>query len=168
MKAAWYEHQGPARDVLAISEMDTPMPGDGEVPIRIAASGISPDDVRKRQEAFRVGMPFPRIVPHSDCAGTIDEVGAGVPVARIGQRVWCYGAQTYRPFGTAAEYTVVPAHQAVPLPAGASMEHGACLGIPGMTAYHTLQVAGLLAGRRCWYKARLVQSAPCELTELFA
>jgi NADPH2:quinone reductase len=147
MKAAWYEKQGPARDVLVLGEMDTPMPGEGEVRIRIEASAINPGDVKKRQDAFGVGMPFPRIVPHSDGAGTADAVGAGVPDSWIGQRVWCYGAQTYRPFGTAAEYTVVPLAQAVRLPAAASMEQGACLGIPGITAYRTVQVAGDLAGK---------------------
>jgi NADPH2:quinone reductase len=147
MKAAWYEHQGPARDVLVVGEMDAPMPGEGEVRIRIEASGINPGDVKKRQDAFGVGMPFPRIVPHSDGAGTVDAAGAGVPDSWIGQRVWCYGAQTYRPFGTAAEYTVVPLGQAVRLPAAASMEQGACLGIPGITAYRAVQIAGDLAGK---------------------
>jgi NADPH2:quinone reductase len=147
MKAAWYEHQGSARDVLVAGEMDAPTPGEGEVRIRIEASGINPGDVKKRQDAFGVGMPFPRIVPHSDGAGTVDAVGAGVPDSWIGQRVWCYGAQTYRPFGTAAEYTVVPLHQAVRLPAAASMEQGACLGIPGISAYRAVQLAGRLAGK---------------------
>jgi NADPH2:quinone reductase len=147
MKAAWYEHQGPARDVLVVGEMDAPMPGEGEVRIRIEASGINPGDVKKRQDAFGVGMPFPRIVPHSDGAGTVDAVGTGVPDSWIGQRVWCYGAQSYRPFGTAADYTVVPLHQAILLPAAASMEQGACLGIPGITAYRAVQVAGDLVGK---------------------
>jgi NADPH2:quinone reductase len=147
MKAAWYEQQGPARDVLVIGEMDTPMPAEGEVRIRIEASGINPGDVRKREDAFGVGMPFPRIVPHSDGAGMVDAVGSGVPDSWIGQRVWCFGAQTYRAFGTAAEYTVVPLHQAVRLPAAASMEQGACLGIPGITAYRVVQVAGDLVGK---------------------
>jgi NADPH2:quinone reductase len=147
MKAAWYEHQGPARDVLVVGEMDAPIPGDGEVRIRIEASGINPGDVKKRQDAFGVGMPFPRIVPHSDGAGTVDAVGTGVPDSWIGQRVWCYGAQSYQPFGTAADYTVVPLRQAILLPAAASMEQGACLGIPGLTAYRAVQVAGDLAGK---------------------
>jgi NADPH2:quinone reductase len=147
MKAAWYEHQGTASDVLVVGEMDAPMPGEGEVRIRIEASGISPGDVKKRQDAFGVGMPFPRIVPHSDGAGTVDAVGIGVPDSWIGQRVWCYGAQSYRPFGTAADYTVVPLRQAILLPATATMEQGACLGIPGVTAYRAVQVAGDLAGK---------------------
>jgi NADPH2:quinone reductase len=147
MKAAWYEHQGPARDVLVVGEMDTPMPGAGEVRIRLAASGINPGDVKKREDAFSVGMPYTRVVPHSDGAGIVDAAGNGVPDSWIGRRVWCYGAQTYRPFGTAAEYVVVPVHQAVPLPAVASFGQGACLGIPGITAYRAVQVAGDLSGR---------------------
>lgn len=147
MKAAWYERQGPARDVFVVGDMDTPTPGPGEVRIRIAASGINPGDVRKRQDAFGVGMPYPRIVPHSDGAGTIDAVGAGVCASLVGQRVWCWGAQTYRPFGTAAEFTVVPLIQAVPLPEAATMAQGACLGIPGITAFRALQVGGDLRGK---------------------
>lgn len=130
MKAAWYEKQGPAREALVVGDMEMPMPGEGEVRIRIAASGINPGDTRMRQDAFGVGMPYPRVLPHSDGAGTIDAVGSGVPEAWIGQQVWYWGAQTYQPFGSAAEYTVVPLRQAVAIPAGASMEQGAYLGIP--------------------------------------
>jgi len=106
MDAAWYEKQGPARDVLVVGQMRDPEPGPGEVRIRVAASGINPGEVKKRQNAFGVGMPHPRVIPHSDGAGTIDRAGEGVSASRIGERVWCYGAQSYRPFGTAAEYVV--------------------------------------------------------------
>jgi len=147
MKAAWYEKQGTARHVLVVGEMDDPQPGEGEVRIRLVASGINPGDVKKRQDAFLYGMPYPRVIPHSDGAGTIDQVGRGVPKDWIGKRVWCYGAQTYRPFGTAAEYTVVPVHQAVPLPPTVSMEQGACLGIPGITAHRSVHVGGPIDGQ---------------------
>jgi NADPH:quinone reductase len=92
MKAAWYEKQGPARDVLVVGEMDEPQPGAGEVRIRVAASGINPGDVKKREDFFHLGMAYPRVIPHSDGAGTIDEIGDGVPKRWSGQRVWCYGA----------------------------------------------------------------------------
>src|SRR4051812_9649934 len=147
MNAAWYEKQGPARDVLVIGKMPDPEPGPGEVRIRVAASGINPGDVKKRQDAFGYGMPYPRVIPHSDGAGVIDRAGGGVPAPRVGERVWCYGAQTYRPFGTAAEYVVVPSGQAVPLPDGISFEQGACLGIPGITAHRCVHVAGPVSGR---------------------
>jgi NADPH:quinone reductase len=147
MRAAWYERQGPARDVLTVGEMADPQPGAGEVRIRIAASGVNPGDVKKREDAFGLGMSYPRVIPHSDGAGVIDSVGEGVPEDWVGRRVWCYGAQSYRPFGTAAEFTVVPLDHAAPLPDGASMEQGACLGIPGITAYGAVSVAGPLEGR---------------------
>src|SRR5688572_30372931 len=131
MQAAWYEKQGRAREVLVVGTLPDPEPESGEVRIRMAASGINPGDVKKRQDAFGYGMPFPRVIPHSDGAGTIEEVGAGVPGDRVGERVWCYGAQTYRAFGTAAEYVVVPSSQAVRLPDAVPFEQGACLGIPG-------------------------------------
>lgn len=147
MKAAWYEQQGPAREVLTVGEMDDPVPGPGELRIRVAASGVNPGDIKKRRNEFGYGMPCPRVIPHSDGAGEVDQVGDGVSGDWLGERVWCFGAQTGRPFGTAAEYTVVPAQQAVLLPEGASMEQGACLGIPGITGYRAVHAAGPPAGR---------------------
>ena len=146
MRAAWYEKQGDARDVLTLGEMDDPQPLVGEVRIRVAASGVNPGDVKKRKDSFGVGMPYRRVIPHSDGAGTIDAVGENVSQEWIGRRVWCYGAQSYRPFGTAAEYTVVPLEQAAPLPETVPVEQGACLGIPGITAYRAVQVGGSVKG----------------------
>ena len=147
MKAAWYEKQGPPREVLTVGEMPDPAPGPGELRIRVAASGINPGDTKKRGDAFGVGMPYPRVIPHSDGAGRVDQVGDGVSSEWLGKSVWCYGAQSYRPFGTAAEFTVVPAAQAVRLPANVTPEQGACLGIPGITAHRAVHVAGSVSGR---------------------
>jgi len=91
-------------------------------------------------------MPYPRVISHSDGAGTVDVVGERVSQEWIGRRVWCYGAQSYRPFGTAAEYTLVPLQQAVPLPGTVTVEQGACLGIPGITAHRAVHVAGPVKG----------------------
>ncbi|MDM0057761.1 NADPH:quinone reductase [Variovorax fucosicus] len=147
MQAIWYERQGSARDVMVLGTMPDPEPAVGEVRIRLHASGINPGDVKKRQDAFGVGMPFPRVIPHSDGAGVIDRVGTGVPASRIGERVWCFGAQSYRPFGTAAQCAVVPAAQAVALPEGVSFDQGACLGIPVITAHRAVHAFGSVAGR---------------------
>lgn len=147
MKAAWYVKQGAARDVLVLGKMDDPQPGLGEVRIRIAFSGVNPGDVKKREDAFGVGMPYPRVIPHSDGSGTVSTVGDGVSREWVGRRVWCYGAQSYRPYGTAAEYTVVPLRQVVQLPANVPLEQGACLGIPGITAHRAVHVAGRVEGR---------------------
>src|ERR1700683_4098439 len=146
MKAAWYEKQGPARDVLVVGEMPDPVPAAGEVRIRVAASGINPGDVKKREDTFGIGMDFPRTIPHSDGAGRVDQIGAGVSPEWMGRSVWCYGAQSYRPFGTAAEFTVVPVDQIARLPESVAMEQGGCLGLPGITAHRAGHVAGSVNG----------------------
>ena len=138
MKAAWYEKQGPAREVLTLGDMPDPHPSAGEVRIRIAASGVNPGDIKKREDSFGYGMVYPRVIPHSDGAGQIDEIGSGVSSEWMGCSVWCYAAQSYRPFGTAAEFTVVPADQVALLPANVPLEQGACLGIPGITAHRAV------------------------------
>jgi NADPH:quinone reductase len=146
MRAAWYERRGPAPEVLVVGELPDPQPDPGEVRIRVSHSGINPGDVKKRSGWQGSPMPYPRVIPHSDGAGVIDAVGTGVPAARVGQRVWCYGAQSYRPFGTAAEYVLVPQALAVPLPTTASEEQAACLGIAGITGYRALFADGPVRG----------------------
>src|SRR5256714_10129735 len=147
MRAAWYERPGPAAEVLQVGEMAEPEPTPGEVRVRLALSGVNPGDTKKRGDWLGNRMPFPRIVPHSDGSGIIDAVGQGVDPSRIGERVWVYGAQSYRPFGTAAQLTVVPAEQAERLPDEVSDEIGACLGIPGITAHRTVFGDGPVAGK---------------------
>jgi NADPH2:quinone reductase len=146
MLAAWYERAGPAAEVLDVGEMADPEPGPGEVRVRLTFSGINPGDTKKRGDWVGYGMPYPRVIPHSDGAGVVDAVGAGIAAGRIGERVWVYGAQSYRAFGTAAQLTVIPADQAVALPDGVSDEVGACLGIPGITAHRAVFGDGPVAG----------------------
>jgi NADPH2:quinone reductase len=145
MRAAWYERNGPARDVLVVGEMPTPSPGPGEVLVRVATSGVNPSDWKTR--AGSRPMAAPRVIPHSDGAGTIAAVGEGVDKARIGERVWIWNGQWKRPFGTAAEYIALPAAQAVRLPEGTPFEAGACLGIPALTAWRAVQTDGGVAGQ---------------------
>jgi NADPH:quinone reductase len=145
--AAWYDRQGPAAEVLQVGEMPDPKPGPGEVRVRLTLSGINPGDTKKRSSWQGASMTYPRIIPHSDGAGVIDAVGEGVDSSRIGQRVWTYGAQSYRPFGTAAQFTCVPERQAVSLPDDVIDEIGACLGIPGITAHRAVFGDGAVAGK---------------------
>jgi NADPH:quinone reductase len=144
MRAAWYTANGEARDVLAIGELPTPMPAPGEVRVKLVASGVNPSDVKSRR-----GRPLDseRIVPHSDGAGVIDVVGAGVPTSRIGERVWIWNGQWQRPMGTAAEYIAVPQAQAVKLPDTTDFAAGACLGIPAMTAFQAIHLLGDISGK---------------------
>lgn len=148
MRAAFYERQGTAREVLTIGELPDPQPGAGEVRVRVLASGINPSDIKTRTGFGGKAMPFRRIVPHQDGAGIIDRVGPGVPDTRIGERVWVYMAQTGRAFGTAAEFVLVPSGQAFGLAANVSFETGASLGVPAMTAHRCLFADGDLRGKR--------------------
>jgi NADPH2:quinone reductase len=148
MKAVWYERFGPADEVLEFGEMADPAPGPGEVLVRLRASGVNPSDVKLRAGA-RPGarMAWPRVIPHSDGAGVIEAVGAGVDPARRGERVWVWNAAWERPFGTAAEHVALPSEQAVALPDGVSFAEGACFGIPAMTAWYAVMGDGPVSGQ---------------------
>jgi NADPH2:quinone reductase len=143
MRAAFYEAIGPAHDVICVGEVQTSNPGPGEVRVRLRTSGVNPSDVKSR--GLRK-LAFPRVIPHSDGAGEIEAVGAGVPQSRVGERVWIWNGQWQRPFGTAAEFIALPAAQAVRLPDNVSFEAGACLGIPAITAYHAVELADAGSG----------------------
>ncbi len=147
MHAAFYERTGPAREVLRLGELPTPEPGPGEVRVRLATSGVNPSDVKSRAGLRSKELPFPRIVPHSDGAGMIDRVGDGVPAVRVGERVWVWNAAWKRAFGTAAQYVVLPATQAVTLPPAVPFDAGACLGIPALTALHAVRTDGGVEGK---------------------
>jgi NADPH2:quinone reductase len=140
MQAAFYERNGGAREVLRVGEVETPQAAPGEVRVKLATSGVNPSDVKARRGATRK-IAWPRVIPQSDGAGVIDQVGDGVPQGRVGERVWIWNGQWKRAFGTAAEYIALPAAQAVKLPDKISFEAGACLGIPAMTAYHAVTLA---------------------------
>jgi NADPH:quinone reductase len=146
VQAVWYDRQGPASEVLQIGDLPDPDPRAGEVRVRNRFSGVNPGDTKKRRGWLGSSMPYPRVIPHSDAAGVIDAVGADVSLRRLGRRVWVYGAQSYRPFGTAAQFTVIPSALAVDLPDAVSDEVGACLGIPGITAHRAVFADGSVAG----------------------
>lgn len=145
MKAALYTKEGPA-EVLGVSDIKTPGPGPGEVRVRVAVSAVNPTDVK-----IRAGTsPRPiagHQVPHMDGAGVIDAVGAGVALDRVGERVWLLLAADNNPWGTAAQWCVVPADHAIPLPDDCSFELGASLGVPALTAAHALLADGPIEGK---------------------
>lgn len=146
MRIAYYEQNGAAADVLRLGTVDDPRPGPGEVRVRLRTSGVNPSDVKTRAGLTRK-MVFPRVIPHSDGAGEIDLIGEGVAPARKGERVWIWNGQWKRANGTAAEYIVVPQEQAAKLPPEVSLEAGACLGIPALTAWHAVELAGGAKGK---------------------
>ncbi|MEM8723103.1 MAG: NADPH:quinone reductase [Cyanobacteria bacterium P01_G01_bin.39] len=147
MKAAWYESTGEPKKVLQLGEMDIPEPKADEVLVRLHTSGINPYDTKRRGGLLGTTMQFERVIPHNDGAGIIEAVGIGVDDTRVGERVWLYEAQLGRPFGTAAEYTVLPSEKAVTLPENTSFAEGACLGIPAMTAHYCVFADGAVTDK---------------------
>jgi NADPH:quinone reductase len=145
MRAAVFRGTGAAAEVLSVEEVAAPEPGPGEVRVRVTRSGVNPTDWKERAHGPGIGdLPFK--VPNQDGAGVIESVGPGVDVARVGERVWIWFAAWQRQWGTAAELCVLPSEQAVPLPAGASDELGASLGIPAITAHRCLFSEGPIDG----------------------
>jgi NADPH2:quinone reductase len=143
--AAVYRELGPASDVLEVTEVDVPEPGPGEVRVRVRLSAVNPTDWKSRARSGSIpDVGFQ--IPNQDGVGTIEAVGQGVDRSRIGERVWLWFCAWQRPWGSAAQYTVVPQEQAVPLPDHASDELGASLGIPALTAHRCLFADGSILG----------------------
>ena len=156
MKAIVYSQTG-GPEVLQLADRPVPEPGPGEVLVRVAVSGVNPTDWKvRRGSAPGQPAPFPEVVPNQDGSGVIESVGAGVPKDRVGERVWLWEAQFQRPGGTAQELVAIASEHAVALPPSASLDLGASLGIPAITAHRCLTVGeggparlapGALAGR---------------------
>ena len=144
MRAASYTERGPIHDVIAVGDIDDPTPGPGEVRVAVAVAGVNPTDWKSCEGDSP--MVAPRLVPMQDGAGVIESVGPGVDSTRIGQRVWLFHAAQNRPWGTAAEFSVVPANQAVPLPDGIDFDQAAGIGIPAITAHGVLMSDGPIDG----------------------
>ena len=145
MRAAVYTERGPAAQVLSVVEVARPEPGPGEVLVRVRWSGVNPTDWKARAGSGAVSFPYQ--VPGQDGAGDVEAVGPGVDAARVGERVWVYHAADLRQHGTSAQYTVVPAEQAVRLPDTVTYEQGAGLGIPYVTAHFCVLGDGPVDGR---------------------
>jgi NADPH:quinone reductase len=146
MKAAWYERNGSARDVLQVGELDKPKLEPGKVLVRVFVTSVNPSDTKRRAR-----WPLPsgviQQIPHQDGAGVIEDVGDGVPNSRVGQRVWIYEALVSGKAGCAAEYVVVPSENAIALPDNVTFERGACLGVPALTAHRSVFADGPVRGK---------------------
>src|SRR4051812_9467779 len=84
MRAARYERIGPADEVIEVTEIETPEPGQGEVRVRVAFSGVNPTDWKSRAGATSAAVDGGFQIPNQDGSGTIDAVGAGVDDSRVG------------------------------------------------------------------------------------
>ena len=141
VRAAYFEAFGPARDVLTINEIDTPVPDPGQVLVRLSTSGVNPSDVKKRAGSFPNLLDDGLVIRESRSRRTRRR--RAVP----SRRVWVYQAQFARRFGTAAEFVAIDDVRAPVLPGNASFEVGACLGIPAMTAHRCVYADGDVPGQ---------------------
>ncbi|MEI8267628.1 MAG: NADPH:quinone reductase [Betaproteobacteria bacterium] len=146
MRVIGYRRQGPAREVLEALDLPPPVPVPGEALVRLMASGVNPADCNRRAGRGHA-MDGALIVPHSDGAGVVEAVGQDADRHWIGQRVWLYNAQRGRAMGTAAEQVCLDVSLLSGLPQHVAFEHGACLGIPCMTAWCSLFGDGELKGQ---------------------
>ncbi len=147
MLAARYPTAGSDQGTLSVTEMPRPTPAREEVLVRVRVSGVNPTDWKSRRSGGNASVAE-QIVPNQDGAGEIVAVGDGVDPARVGERVWLWEGQWQRSQGTAAQWIAVPSRQAVELPPEISLELGAGLGIPAITAHRCLFADGALSGAK--------------------
>ncbi len=145
---AWRVHEFGGPEVLRLDTVPVPLPGPGEVLVKVAAASINPIDWKMRSGYLRriVQIALPRALGR-DCAGMIVAMGEGVSDLAVGQAVAGLADPTRH--GTHAEYAVLPAAQIAPIPAGVVPEAAASLGVSGLSAYIPLvEDARLAAGQR--------------------
>jgi NADPH:quinone reductase len=146
MLAARYDTAGSQAGLIRTVEMERPEPAQGEVLVRVRVSGVNPTDYKSRRTGGLTTGGFGWIVPNQDGAGELEAVGPGVDPGRVGERVWLYECQWQRAMGSAAQWVAIGEHQAVPLPEHTSLDQGAGLGIPAMTAHRALFADGPIDG----------------------
>ena len=121
-------HETGGPEVLKLAELPIPQPGPGQVLIRVEAVGVNFIEVYFRKGVYKAALP---LTPGSEAAGTVEELGPGVPGFAAGDAVASVSV-----LGSYAEYALVPAAQLVKVPAGLSMEQAAAALLQGMTAHY--------------------------------
>ncbi|MFF7925578.1 NADP-dependent oxidoreductase [Streptomyces mirabilis] len=147
MKAVRF-HQYGDPDVLRYEDVEQPVPGAGQVRVRVAATSFNPVDANIRA-GFMQG-PIPVTLPHSpgiDVAGTVDALGEGVIGIQVGDQV--IGFLPMAGPGAAAEYVLAPVEALTPAPKNVALSDAAALPLVGLTAWQALfEHAKLTAGQR--------------------
>lgn len=139
-------HETGAPDVLRVEEVERPVPGTGEVLVRVAGAGVNPADNGMRAGALPIPITLPH-VPGYDVSGTVEALGAGVDALAVGDAV--VGFLPMGGDGAAAEFVVAPAEVLVAAPSSIPSADAAALPSVGLTAWQALfEIAGLEAGQR--------------------
>ncbi|MDQ0734280.1 quinone oxidoreductase family protein [Arthrobacter agilis] len=117
-------------DVLTLATVDRPDPGPGRLLVKVAAAGVNFIETYQRSGVYAIEYPF---TPGAEAAGTVEALGEGVTGFAVGDRVaFAEGTGTY------AEYALVDADRALPVPDGVDLETAAALPLQGMTAHYLI------------------------------
>ncbi len=115
-------------EVLQLAELPIPVPGPGQVLIRVEAIGVNFIEIYFRKGTYKATLP---LIPGSEAAGTVEELGPGVTGFEAGDAVASCGV-----LGSYAEYALVPATQLVKVPDALTPEQAAAAMLQGMTAHY--------------------------------
>lgn len=119
-----------APEVLQITDVEQPTPGPGQLLIKVAAVGVNFIETYQREGLYPVALPF---TPGSESAGIVEAIGEGVSDFSVGDRVaTAEGSKSY------AEYTLIDAEKALPVPENVELEIAAALPLQGMTAHYLI------------------------------
>ena len=130
-------------DVLQPVSVPVPVPGHGQIVIRVAYAGVNRPDALQRAGAY-APPPNASPLPGLECSGTVVEMGPGVSRWKIGDRVCAL-----LPGGGYAEYAVTQETHALPIPNGLSLREAACLPETCFTVWSNVFMrGGLRAGER--------------------
>jgi NADPH2:quinone reductase len=127
MKAIQFHSTG-GPEVLQLADLPIPEPGPGQVLLRIEAIGVNFIEIYFRKGVYKSALP---LIPGSEAAGTVEELGPGVTGFAAGDAVVSCAV-----IGSYAEYALVPAAQLVKIPQGVTMEQAAAAMLQGMTAHY--------------------------------
>ena len=127
MKAIQFHSTG-GPEVLQLADLPIPEPGPGQILMRVEAIGVNFIEIYFRKGVYKAALPM---IPGSEAAGTVEELGPGVTGFAAGDAVVSTSV-----IGSYAEYALVPAAQLVKIPPGLSMEHAAAALLQGMTAHY--------------------------------
>ena len=135
-------HENGGAEVLRLETVPDPVPGPGQVLVRLGAIGVNFIEIYQRRGLYKVAMPF---VPGEEGAGTVEALGPGVEDVRVGDRV---ASANFR--SSYAELAIADADKVVPIPDGVDVRHAAAVMLQGMTAHYlATSVHALQPGERC-------------------
>ena len=144
MRAAFIEETGPPA-VIKVGELPRPVPGPGQVLLRVHAVALNPIDLYIRSGLVAMPMSFPQVIG-ADFAGTVEALGPGATRFKVGDRVWGSNQGMLGRQGATAEYAAIDEDFAHPIPSNQPDAEAAGQALVGITAHLGLFRTGHLKG----------------------